>query len=132
MDVEESMYQKIREKPGLYIRKPSLALLAAFMNGYMIREYEIYGGDQTNEEYWRFQKFVQDYYGITNIHPDIPITEGSNTIICENCSNEEEAFYKFFEIRDQFKRNSSKSQNEQLQGDAQNYKIESTTTISIE
>ena len=112
MDVKDIMYQKIREKPGLYIGKPSLTLLAAFMNGYMIRQSEIYGGDETdetNEEYWRFQKFVQDYHGITRIHPDIPITEGSNTIICNNCSNEEEAFYKFFEIRDQFRRSSSKS-----------------------
>jgi len=101
MNIEDIMYQKIREKPGLYLGKPSLSLLFSFMCGYMIRQYEIFGDEQTSNLSKNFLRYIQDYYEISET------SKNWCTIICENCSNEEEAFYKYYELWDEFSRQTS-------------------------
>ena len=96
MDVETIMQQRIREKPGLYIGKPSLSLLNAFMLGYMLRHNEVSGTIESIKTEKSFYEYVKNYYAVSET------TKGLCSIICENCLNDEEAFYKFFELWDEF------------------------------
>lgn len=95
MDFIWNMYQKIKEKPGLYIGKPSLTLLNAFMNGYMIGQYEINGDDEILDDHGLLE-YVERYYSVSRT------AKGVCCLVCENSESEEEAFYKFFELLKEF------------------------------
>ena len=77
--------------------KPSLTLLCMFIDGYMFRQYEIYGDTNTYENNLSFQEYVQSYYNVSRT------TDSSCMLILKNSSNEKEAFYKYFELFDQYK-----------------------------
>ena len=97
MDVEEIMLGNIKKQPALYLGRPSLTLLSTFMNGYLARQYEIYANTQPYYDSEKFQKYVKGYYGVSEN------AFNYYSIICDNCSDEEEAFYKFYELLEAFK-----------------------------
>jgi len=96
MDAKEAMLMKIREIPALYIGKPSLTLLCTFIDGYMYRQYEIYGDDHSDYKV-SFQEYVQNYYNVSRT------TDSCCMLILKNSLNEKDAFYKYFELYDLYK-----------------------------
>jgi hypothetical protein len=82
--------------PGLYLGKPSLSLLRAFTSGYSFRGYELYGNSKNYCYDNSFNEYIENYYNLPKGVKD------ASTMICENCSSEEEAFYKYFELLEEF------------------------------
>ena len=87
----------VKEKPGMYIGKPSLERLCHLMNGYHLC---MYNRDHVFYEYLSgFQVFVEQYYGLfENIHS---FHHWSDIIIFFSPS-EKEAFYTFYELLDKY------------------------------
>ena len=82
----------IKNKPNIYLGKPSLELLRAFISGYVIcKNYNL-------DYYPDFQEFIQQKY-------KIDFTKHWTEIINFFSSNEEEAFYKFYEHLEEFLNN---------------------------
>lgn len=96
----DEMQKKIREKPALYLGRPSLQLLFAFLDGYATRDYEIFGERQDPDDKKNalsFQTFIEKYYGVEES------ARGPAMIITEQCAGDDEkAFYKFYELYDMF------------------------------
>lgn len=93
MDVYQKL-QEIKKTPGLYIGKLSLERLTAFIDGYNERQYEI-DGNSTCECLNGFQDYIQNLF-------DIHTTNRWSEIISFISLNEEAAFYKFYELLDEF------------------------------
>ena len=119
MDSFYLLLQKIRERPGLYLRRKSLELLAAFHSGYKHKEYveawEKWSGRDIFENYdeamnsghkvprtpsdgsmYGFNEFVHSYYNRQLAAMSV------YSLISHMSQSEEEAFDKFFELLDEF------------------------------
>jgi len=112
------LMQKIRERPGLYLRKKSLDLLEHFMFGYKLRDDVASWVKETGKDaseyfnaiitsmpldqidistlFLNFQIFVHSYYG----RELGALSE--YTLISRNSYSDEEAFDKYFELFDMF------------------------------
>lgn len=90
---EDLLLVKIRKLPALYIGKKSLERLRAFISGYSMCLYEIYGSepDLLNG----FNEYVAEYYHIC-------VDRDWSSIIPFFSNTEEEAFDKFYELLDEF------------------------------
>ena len=95
----DSLYlllQKIREKPAIYLGENSLEKLHHFMNGYIICEVDLGLNNKQDDIFWReFQEYIQKSFNINS-------SQHWTRIISFFSSNEQEAFYKFFELLDEF------------------------------
>jgi len=104
--VKESFYlllQMVKENPGAYLDKLSLTLLGYFIAGYGLRVSETYQGIQRifvpgyhNYCMPYFQEFV---FGRFNSGAT---TKNYIGVILEHTNSEEDAFYTFFELLDEF------------------------------
>lgn len=94
MDAVEKMLNTIKADPELYLGKVSLERLSAFINGYLLGKYE--EGEEFPAVYPGFQEFVQDKFEIYSAHDWA-------SIIGFFSSSQQEAFYNFFTLLDEFK-----------------------------
>ena len=106
MDSLEILLQKIREVPGLWLDRKSLTLLNHFLNGYaygvhsrVTIETDLAQCNFTSD----FNKFVHSYYN----HEMGAMS--AEWLISKMCNSEEEAFDKYFELRDTFLKQKSDS-----------------------
>lgn len=87
---------EIKERPGMYLGYPSLTRLSAFMHGFEICFYDL-------KKKWikgwcdGFQEWIQEKYAITSSHH-------WSEIILFHSSSEEEAFYKFYDLLEEYKK----------------------------
>ena len=93
MEIIFDLLQDIRKRPNLYLGEASLELLNAFIGGCSF--YCLIVNGYYPEFFPGFQEFVQTRYDIHTVH-------GWWSIIRSFCANDEEAFYKFFELLDEF------------------------------
>jgi len=128
--LDDSFYMwlpRIREKPGLFLGEPSLIALSHFWKGYAFRAMsdelesqkhmgvsEQHSGavvhgelSRSQEEHFMdgFEKFAYSYFNCEWS------TQGWAKLIVKNCKSDEEAFYKFFELLDEFMSRSGKNEN---------------------
>ena len=86
-----SLLSKVRQNPNMYLGKPSLDLLFAFITGCICYQNEL------NNDFIEFppgfQTFVQGYYNKKG-------NVGWKNIIQEEVKNDDEAFFKFFDLFD--------------------------------
>ncbi len=90
----------IRKLPKLYLGKPSLECLGAFISGYI----SCMDVEDTNghfDFYPGFHEFIEQKY-------NVKLAKSSIEIIDFFSSSEKEAFYKFFELLDGFLEKSNK------------------------
>lgn len=93
----KQLLDALHAKPGMYIGEPSLEKLHTFVNGYL---YCMNKRDNVVYEYVSgFQIFVEQYYQVfenKNFH------HHWSRIISFFSSTEEQAFYKFYELLDEY------------------------------
>jgi hypothetical protein len=103
------MLNKIHQKPGMYIGRASATDLFMFIVGYRTAREEL-GVEPTEKEmefYGDFQPWLQKRYEVS--------TSGSWARIIEfYTNNEERAFYRFYELLDEFLQRDSHSEVEQV------------------
>ena len=118
------LLQKIREKPGLYLGKPSLEALYYFWFGYGFREdieeWEKWSGRDYFENWdrvmsgkdiqpsWRTgDNFSYKFDIFVHAHYNRPYTTRNwKSLISDECNTDEEAFNKFFELLDEYLKHS--------------------------
>lgn len=94
MDKIYSMLVEIHENPKKYLERANLRYLHTFLSGYTLcMVYTV--GETFFNIYPGFLEFIQDKYNIKLSASDFNIIEF-------NCSDEEEAFHKYFELVDEF------------------------------
>lgn len=93
-----SILSKIREKPGMYIGRPSVSDLFMFLVGYECRssELEIDNTEDSDDFYGEFQPWLQKKLGITTV-------SSWSKMIMLYCHSEKAGFEKFFSLLDEFK-----------------------------
>jgi len=91
----------IKKCPGLFIGKPSLQRLYAYIGGFVHSE-SIH--DSYSEYLDGFQEYISEYYALNTDHNWANIIEFFNPI-------EEEAFDKFYELLDKFYEGIEKNEN---------------------
>jgi hypothetical protein len=84
---------KIKENPKKYIGERSIKKLKLFIMGYILSQGDKMG--ECSDDLLRFQKFVQQKY---NIKYSVSWSE----IIRLLSTSDEHAFYKFYELMDEF------------------------------
>jgi hypothetical protein len=90
MDMIYNLLQDIRKRPEIYIGKPSLELLNAYVNGYMHNS-----GKECNNCLLGFNEYIAKIYNLDTDH-------NWSSIIQFFYKTEEEAFNKFYEHLDNF------------------------------
>ena len=90
---------KIKLKPGLYLGKPTLSGLSYLITGYALKEYELGECKNTLIEFSDFNRYVASFYGLSE---HISMSKDSFTLIEENSEDDSKAFFKFFEILDEY------------------------------
>lgn len=104
MDSIFGLLEKINQKPGLYLGKPSVTALRHFLVGYKFARQEM--GIAPNEIeldfYHEFQPWLQRYFQIKTSNP-------WDNILLFKYVDEETAFFRFFQLLEAF-RNRDKSQ----------------------
>lgn len=95
-DITWALLEKIRARPAMYLGEKDLTLLKSLLDGYCIREME-YHPDyaQSNEFWWGFCRYVEDYYHITS-------SQGWCRIIAFYSAGREDAFDNFFRRYDEY------------------------------
>ncbi|MCL2349948.1 MAG: hypothetical protein FWC67_00565 [Defluviitaleaceae bacterium] len=99
MTISKSLFtllEKIRKIPGIYIGAVSLNALDHFIGGYITKENEIGDNCEIVACLRDFKLYVDDVYG------RIESAKNAFLVISENTQNDEEAFYKFFELLDKY------------------------------
>ncbi len=95
MDKNDILY-RVKQRPGFFLGSPSLKLLQAFINGYSSCViYENIKAPVSWTLISGFQKFVEDYFEVA------PGPLGYIDIILRHY-NDEEGFYKFFELLESY------------------------------
>lgn len=92
MDDLYILLQEIRKRPGIYLGKPSLERLWAFINGY--KSHKSYDPD-TDNCLDGFNDYVYEYYHLHTDHDWSRIIQFFN-------ESEESAFYEFYRLFDAF------------------------------
>lgn len=92
MDDVYQLIKDIEKCPSLYLGKPSLERLFAFLNGYKHHK-----SSELNQPdcLTGFQDFVENYYNINTDH-------NWASLIQFFCNSEEEAFKEFYRLFDKF------------------------------
>lgn len=83
---------EVKKRPSMFLGKASIEMLGVFINGYMIckRETDIHA-----DFFPGFGEFIEDKY-------DKGGTDSFEIIIRSITTSDEEAFYKFFELLEEF------------------------------
>lgn len=89
------LLEKMKIRPGLYFGKPSITRLNIFIHGYNFAYVE--EGKLQPIDLGEFQGFIEAIYSEKR-------SLGWADIILEDCGDEEEAFWKFYELFDEFER----------------------------
>jgi len=111
MTISENLFNlmaEIRVRPGMHLGTASLKALWHFTNGYSAKEYEIGDSCKTAVCLRDFARYVNNVY---ELHLT---TKSVYRIISENTQNDEEAFYKFFELLDEYLKSQNGTSNIQL------------------
>lgn len=90
MDKVYCLLQDIRKCPEIYIGKPSLERLYAYINGYLH-----YSNDESDNCLVGFTEYITKIYNINSDH-------NWSSVIQFFCITEEEAFNKFYEHFEDF------------------------------
>ena len=93
MEIILDLLQDIRKRPGLFLGKVSLELLNAFIGGCCCYCSKLNGCFP--DFFYKFQRFIENRYQDQS-------EQGWWSIIRFSCNNDEEAFYKFFDLLDEF------------------------------
>ena len=96
--MESTIYflYRIRNDPAIYLEgKASLSLLCALLRGYEIRKYDVDSRPYNEYEFIKFQQFVKEKY-------NAPQNQTWNETIAARYLSDEDAFYKFFDLLDEF------------------------------
>jgi len=94
MDALYAILLRVKERPGMYLKRVSLKYLYVFINGCLACLDES-GQEEGHGFYPGFQEFIQEKYNV-NFH------KHWSDIIEFYCYHEEEAFYLFFDLLDEF------------------------------
>ncbi|MCL2349949.1 MAG: hypothetical protein FWC67_00570 [Defluviitaleaceae bacterium] len=92
-----ALLQEIRKVPGIYLGVgASLTAIRHFINGYSSKERKIGEGQDIVIDLREFMKYLTGFYELDK-----------KTLFCfdlikQNTKNDEEAFYKFFELLDEY------------------------------
>lgn len=89
MDKLYEIIKKVKKSPELYLGKKSLERLDAFISGYIV------ACDNNIEYFPGFSEFIQDRFNIHDSHRDTEIIQFYSM-------SDEEAFYQYFELLDEF------------------------------
>ncbi|HEY9621935.1 MAG TPA: hypothetical protein V6C78_16380 [Crinalium sp.] len=94
------MFEKIKSKPAIYLGRLSIFQLEAFYFGYSFTRHEL-GLPQTEQEleFAKFQEWLQNRF-------EIKTTQSWASFILFLSRDEKDALDRFFELLDQFKRQS--------------------------
>ncbi|QLE58914.1 hypothetical protein [Nostoc sp. TCL26-01] len=87
---------RIKQRPGMYIGQCSITRLNMLLIGYSQARMEL-GLPRTKQEenFDKFQEWIQNKYNST-------VTQGWDSIILLNSTDEKDALYKFFHLFEQF------------------------------
>lgn len=91
------LLQRIKQRPGMYLARPSITRLRMFLMGYSIARAEL--GLPTTEqekEFGGFQDWIQERYNITSSH-------GWDSIILFYSADERDGLDRFFKLLEQFR-----------------------------
>ena len=101
MEILYDLLLTVKKRPKLYFRKLSLKHLHVFINGCIacMNHLEC---DKNHEFYPGFQEFIQRKYNVN-------FPKHWSSIIEFYCFDEEKAFYKFFDLLDEFIEESRRS-----------------------
>ena len=92
MDNLYDLLQLIREKPGMYLGRPSIEALYMFLTGYNFARRQLNVPLSEQEiAFQHFQPWLQRYYAIKT-------SQSWSGIIQAQTANEVEAFKRFFEL----------------------------------
>jgi len=114
--------EKIRNKPGMYIGRPSVSDLFMFLVGYECSRGEL-GVELTEEDddfYGEFHSWLQKKLQIETV-------SSWAKIIMLNCHDEKAGFERFFELLDEFKQRDRSLNQAQLEEVGQ--KVHSTSSV---
>jgi len=112
------MMQKVRERPGLYLRKKSLELLAHFKVGYELgisvmsweketgldssEHFNVAINSMPHDQFYDSDFFVDFFTFVCSHYSCKPGAMSEDMIISTNSASDEEAFDKYFELFDMF------------------------------
>jgi hypothetical protein len=90
------LLERIKQRPGMYIGQCSITRLNMLLIGYSQARMEL-GLPRTEQEknFDDFQEWIQSKFNINT-------SQGWDSIILSNSTNEKDAFYKFFQLFEQF------------------------------
>ena len=91
-----NLLERIKQRPGMYLGHCSITRLNMLLVGYSQARMEL-GLPRTaqEQEFDQFQEWIQNKYNISE-------SQGWDSIILLNSIDEKEAFYKFFQLFDEF------------------------------
>ncbi|MCV3212369.1 hypothetical protein OGM63_02290 [Plectonema radiosum NIES-515] len=90
------LLQEIKDNPVVYIDKPSITCLHSFLNGYL--DAPIYLGlDREISGFEGFKDWIQE-------RAKTKVCQSWSEIIIFGCGSERSAFYRFFELFEEFKK----------------------------
>jgi len=105
MDIVIEKLNEIRQRPGMYLGKKSLILLAAYINGYVCRECEL--NNNFESRFSDFNEYVKRRFNIESGQDWLKI-------ILFNSSTEEDAVDLFYKLLDEFFIEKAKSIDSQI------------------
>lgn len=92
-----NLLQRIKERPGMYMSKPSITRLSMLLTGYALARSELgLPVTEQEKEFGGFQDWVQERYKITSTH-------GWDSIILFNSVDERDALDNFFKLFEKFR-----------------------------
>lgn len=102
------LLERIKQRPGMYIGQCSITRLNMLLVGYSQARMEL-GLPRTEQEknFDNFQEWIQDKFNINS-------SQSWESIILSNSTNEKDAFYKFFQLFEQFLHGVTKTANLEL------------------
>lgn len=101
MDRVYDIVQKVKDKPNVYLGKPSIMCLQAFLSGYNVAQYQLGEPLNASDCFDGFQEWIQEKFKINS-------SQSWANIILFYSEDERDALRQFFELFDEFvKRNSS-------------------------
>ncbi|MEO0970516.1 MAG: hypothetical protein AAFX80_19860 [Cyanobacteria bacterium J06639_18] len=88
--VMKNLLDKVKENPNFYLGKPSITSLRFFLNGYFYIHREL------KSEFTGFQEWIEK-------REKIIVSQSWAGIVLFGCGSERTAFYRFFELYEQFR-----------------------------
>ncbi len=104
MTLVYDILQKVKEKPNVYLGRPSIMCLQAFLSGYNVAQYQLGESLNSPDCFDGFQEWIQKKFKIDS-------SQSWANIILFYSEDERDALRQFFELFDEFvKGNSSTSE----------------------